>query len=115
MSSGISPDSEISELNKRVLAAFVDSESERNLRQLYEVVNPPSLAALEDSLRRLLRERRLAALYRVHSPFGDRDGLRDFQSLDEIPSVMEDESQDPPIEFRVGLSNIEVVFSPARE
>lgn len=113
MSSGTSFESDDSELAKRVLDAFSSANSERTLRQLFEAVDPPSLEALQDSLRLLLRDRRLAALYRVHSPFGG-DGLRDFQNLDDIPPVMEDDTQDPPEDFQVALSNIEVVFSPAQ-
>ena len=110
MSSTTSDSSANSELAERVLAQFADDESERNLVRLYEDVGPPSLGELRDVVLRLLRANELAQVYRVHSPLGDRPGLEDFDRYEEIPESLADETQDPPVDFEIGIEDIEVVY-----
>lgn len=101
-----------SNLLQQILEQFKNPGAERNIRQLFEAINPSSVEALGAALQLLLESHRLAARYRVHAPSGD--GLRDFANFAQIPKVMEDDSQDPPRKFKVGLTDIEVVFSQGR-
>lgn len=112
MSSSTSDDSASSELAQRVLAQFESPHSMRNLAQLYVALAPLSLAALQEALAELLRSDMLRATYRVHSPYGEHRGLEDYDSVFDIPPSLEDDDQDPPATFRVGLADIEVLFSP---
>lgn len=115
MSSVTSSGSAGSELARRVLAQFPGPGSERNIRQIFEAVIPSSITELRATIEALLCEGVITATYRVHSPFGRRDGLEDFEDLQDIPPRMEDDSQDPPVEFAVGLADVEVVFSRAKK
>ena len=95
-----------------MLAEFVSAKSVRNLTQLYTAIEPPSLAELQEAVAVLLRAQKLCATYRVHSPFGERHGVADFKSFLEIPKTLEDDDDDEPRPFEVGLADIEVLFSP---
>lgn len=98
-----------SDIKQQILNSFTNNESERTFKNFYEKINPPTLEILKDALAELLKENKIKAIYRVYSSYGD--GLKDFKKFNEIPKIMEDSSQDPPIEFNVGLSNIEVIFT----
>lgn len=96
-----------------VLGSFLNPSSERSLQQLQEDLYPESLPEIQETLDRLVKEGTLKAVYRVHSPMTG-DGLVDFETKEEIPEYLEDESQDPPEEFKVGPENIKVVYSRGR-
>jgi hypothetical protein len=114
VSSTTSSDSGNSELVDQVLREFSSSRSMRNLTQLYNAVDPPTLADLREAVACLLESEALRVVYRVHSPFGDKPGLETYTSFEQIPSTLEDDWQDPPVLFEVGPDNVEVLFTLAR-
>ncbi len=87
-----------------------DEEAERDLVGLYEDVEPDSLGDLREVMLSLVRAKLLEQLYRVHSPVGDRPGLEDYASYEAIPPSLPDETQDPAVDFEIGLGDIEVVY-----
>lgn len=100
-------------LKDQILAQFKSRSSERTLRQLHEALYPEPVPETQAEIDRLVREGTLKVAFRVHSS-ATGDGLEDFETREEIPGQMEDESQDPPQEFKVGPGNISVVYSRSR-
>lgn len=102
----------IQELSKQVLDLFIDHDSERTFQQLYEKIHetfPLTPEILKDVLLELTSNNKIKGIFRVYSLCGD--GLKDFKHFSDIPKIMEDCSQDPPVNFEIGLSNICVIFS----
>ncbi len=96
---------------KQVLAQFVSENSMRDLADLQAALEPISMDVLQKVLASLLKAEKLLVTYRVHSPFGERQAVKDFTSFLEIPEVLEDVAQEPTVVFEVRLSNVAVLFS----
>lgn len=110
MSSTQYENSGASNLFQQILRQFQNPDSKKTISQLFEAIQPSSFEALGSALQELLKSHKLKARYLVHSPSGEN--LKSFASFDLIPSVLPDESQRP---FKVGLTDIEVVFQARNE
>ena len=97
-------------LEEQVLADFHTPDSERTIEQIYGRVGAPSLAALQTELDVLVAQGRLAISYRVHSPWGDCSGLKEFATRTDIPPSMTDDWQEHAPRFDVREENIRQVY-----
>lgn len=102
-------DDTIKDFTIRVLNEFIDTDTEKTLEQLCEALSI-DVDTIANILQNLLKENKIEAVYRICSPFGDKDGLKDFENFNDIPKMIEDETQDLPVKFNIGLTNIKVIF-----
>lgn len=105
----MSIDIKTKELTIQVLNEFIDIDTEKTLEQLCEALSI-DIDTIANILQNLLKENKIRAIYRICSPFGDKDGLKDFENFNDIPKMIEDETQDPPVSFKISILNIKVIF-----
>ncbi|HVT19449.1 MAG TPA: hypothetical protein VHQ90_25130 [Thermoanaerobaculia bacterium] len=84
-------------------------ENEYTFPRLVDLVQPPSPANLAQVLAKLEEKGLVKRVLRLESPAVPGAGIRDFHSLDEVPTVAYDDKQD--LDVPVELEKLRVIYS----
>jgi hypothetical protein len=97
----------------KLLEKYSGQRTEYSLNRLCDEVSPKNRDAFTSALGELVRQGTLKLVFRVLSP-GTEKGIKDFESLDEIPDVLDDFRTGTRIE--VTPENLRAVYvAPAQD